>query len=458
VTSDDESAPTTAGNGPSDETEIVPPVTQAAQEYAWSLDDGTDFEPPSWRRTAAIAAAVVMVSTAAAASTLLIWRQHRDNIAQRENHAIPAIVTTTPAPVGASQPPGTDDRGWTAYPRARCEPGNQPAVMARTTQSVVVVCEIQPGNFYYRGVRLSDGASIELPNAVRSSQGFDITNPTDGTIYRIRPMSLTIAPSDGPASSELMLQYASSVAAAPATTPLAAPLPPIPATPAVPTAKAPDDDEFVAMALSPRALSTHQGGGGYGTSGTQEHANQIALSECRAASGNDDCVLINAGMFHGCVSYAIDPARPTKWASGSGTDPDSAKAAAIGRLGGSGGLAAVQCSDPPGIIRTQSAPAPPAPTVTVTPPPTADGNDIFTICPDGHEGVVGGRTTCAFAANVRQIFYASGMSNHFTAYSPVTGDGYEMTCVGRYPAYFSDGSTKVSTRCYGGDNAQVVIW
>lgn len=40
--------------------------------------------------------------------------------------------------------------------------------MARTTQSVVVVCEIQPGNFYYRGVRLSDGASIELANAVRS--------------------------------------------------------------------------------------------------------------------------------------------------------------------------------------------------------------------------------------------------------------------------------------------------
>jgi hypothetical protein len=113
--------------------------------------------------------------------------------------------------------------------------------------------------------------------------------------------------------------------------------------------------------------------------------------------------------------------------------------------------------------------AQPAPTVTVTPPPTTvtaqaalppatGGTDVFTTCPDGREGVVGGRTTCAFAANVRQIFYASGMSNNFTAFSPVTGEGYEMTCVGRYPAYFSDGSTKVSTRCYGGDNAEVVIW
>jgi len=82
--------------------------------------------------------------------------------------------------------------------------------MARTTQSVLVVCQIQPGNFCYRGVRLSDGASIELADVVRSSGGFDVTNPPDETRYRIRPTSLTITPPDGPASSEPMLQYASS--------------------------------------------------------------------------------------------------------------------------------------------------------------------------------------------------------------------------------------------------------
>lgn len=108
----------------------------------------------------------------------------------------------------ATSLPGTDYLGWTAYPHARCDSGTQPAVMARTTKSVLVVCQIQPGDFYYRGVRLSDGASIELANAVRSSEGFDVTNPTDGTIYRIRPASLTIAPADAPASVEPMLQYA----------------------------------------------------------------------------------------------------------------------------------------------------------------------------------------------------------------------------------------------------------
>jgi hypothetical protein len=116
---------------------------------------------------------------------------------------------TTTARLSINRLPGTDALGWSDYPAARCDSENRPAFIGRTTHSVLVVCQIQPGNFYYRGVRLSDGASIELANAVRSSEGFDVTNPTDGTIYRIRPTSLTIAPPDGPASSEPMLQYAS---------------------------------------------------------------------------------------------------------------------------------------------------------------------------------------------------------------------------------------------------------
>jgi hypothetical protein len=84
--------------------------------------------------------------------------------------------------------------------------------------------------------------------------------------------------------------------------------------------------------------------------------------------------------------------------------------------------------------------------------------DVFDMCPDGREGVVGGHTTCDFAENVRGAFYASGMSNDFVAYSPVTGERYEISCEGMYPAKFSDGETLKSTRCYGGDNAEVVIW
>jgi hypothetical protein len=103
----------------------------------------------------------------------------------------------------------------------------------------------------------------------------------------------------------------------------------------------------------------------------------------------------------------------------------------------------------------------PAP-ITVTaqaapPPPDSSDSTIFTICPDRREGVVGGRTTCVFATNVRQMFYATGMSE-FIAYSQATNMSYRMTCVGGYTAHFDDGSTKNLTRCTGGDNAEVVIW
>lgn len=125
-----------------------------------------------------------------------------------------------------------------------------------------------------------------------------------------------------------------------------------PTTPALPAqagprAARPDDDEFVAVAISPSSLgAAHRSG--FGTSGTQERANQIALSECKAFTGSDDCLPVGAGMFHGCVSYAIDSSLRT-WASGSGADLDSARADALRRLGLPAHSSYVQCSNPPGI-------------------------------------------------------------------------------------------------------------
>jgi hypothetical protein len=84
--------------------------------------------------------------------------------------------------------------------------------------------------------------------------------------------------------------------------------------------------------------------------------------------------------------------------------------------------------------------------------------DVFEICPDGREGVVGGHTSCDFAANVRQVYFGSGQPDHFPAYSPVTGDRYEMDCESGYSARFNDGTVRDSIRCYAGTNAEVVIW
>jgi hypothetical protein len=217
-------------------TTFVPDVGPTrAVELAWSSEAETEEiadRSHGWRGRVLWLPLVAFLcaSVLAAALMAVLWvlfgqtgdRNAGKSQTQSTSPTMPLTIaeqTTTSEPTSESatisQPnvnslPGTDNLGWIGYPAARCDPGNQPAAMARTTQSVLVVCQIQPGSFYYRGVRLSDGASIEIANAVRSSVGFDVTNPTDGTRYQIRSTSLTIAPPDAKASSEPMLEYASS--------------------------------------------------------------------------------------------------------------------------------------------------------------------------------------------------------------------------------------------------------
>jgi serine/threonine-protein kinase len=81
-------------------------------------------------------------------------------------------------------------------------------VLARTVASAAVVCRRGPGAYYYRGVRLKDGAGIALDDAQPAAGGFDVVNPADGTLYQIRSTALTIFASDGEVFSEPMIQYA----------------------------------------------------------------------------------------------------------------------------------------------------------------------------------------------------------------------------------------------------------
>jgi serine/threonine protein kinase len=166
------------------------------------------------------AAAVATFLAVALVAALLIMRENRGSPSGSDATVAPTRSTsdmTTESPTTqlsstTSQSqlslPGTDAQGFVGYPAARCDPGSTPAVMGRTTQSLLVVCEIGPANYYYRGLRLSDGASIELANAVRSSDGFDVTNPVDGTRYQVRPTGISITSPGGQVSSESMIEYA----------------------------------------------------------------------------------------------------------------------------------------------------------------------------------------------------------------------------------------------------------
>jgi hypothetical protein len=158
------------------------------------------------------------------------------------------------------------------------------------------------------------------------------------------------------------------------------------------------------LRTAPAAINTPHTGG-FGTAGTQDEANRIALSECRAGTGNDDCLPVNAGMYHGCVSFAIVRSR-REWAGGSGADSDAARADARRRLPDAD-FVGVQCSDPPGIIPatespTAAAAAPPT-TVTKTPAPSVQADQIYmalisqipgTVIADPATAVAGGRNIC----------------------------------------------------------------
>jgi hypothetical protein len=158
------------------------------------------------------------VGVLAAVLGLVLWLVLGQNGTDQSTPPPPTTQAPTETPTSPPTPtspipaalPGTDARGFIDYPGARCDAGSSPAALARTTQSVLVVCRSGPGDFYYRGIRLSDGAGIELANVVRSSGGFDVTNPTDGTRYQVRPDGLTIIVPDGQAITEPMVEYATS--------------------------------------------------------------------------------------------------------------------------------------------------------------------------------------------------------------------------------------------------------
>jgi serine/threonine protein kinase len=117
-------------------------------------------------------------------------------------------TTTSPSPSGAPMGgmSGTDAQGFVGQ-SARCDAGSTPAAAIRTANSLAVVCQSAPGTYYYRGERLSDGANLQLSNAVPAGGGFDVTNPADGARYEIRPDHLTIYSNGRVDSNEPALEY-----------------------------------------------------------------------------------------------------------------------------------------------------------------------------------------------------------------------------------------------------------
>ncbi|OBJ50819.1 serine/threonine-protein kinase [Mycobacterium sp. 1423905.2] len=153
--------------------------------------------------------AAVMLVIAAVLAGILVFGNRGGSPSQTTAAAgsptVPTSASRTPTLSGPVQ--GADGLGFVGH-TARCPPGNPPAAVLRTAQSLVVVCQTGDGNLYYRGERIRDGANIELSNTVRSADGFVATNPANGVRYEVGPQQLTILSNGHVDSAEPVLQYA----------------------------------------------------------------------------------------------------------------------------------------------------------------------------------------------------------------------------------------------------------
>lgn len=150
--------------------------------------------------TAALVLAAVLVFTGGGTGS------QQPRIAAPSTSGAPG-TTTTAARSAIEGVSGTDSQGFVGH-TARCDSGDTPASLIRTSLSLAIICETDDGDFYYRGERLRDGANREIQGATRSGDGFTVTGP-DGARYDVQPDQLTISSGGSVDSAEPALEYGS---------------------------------------------------------------------------------------------------------------------------------------------------------------------------------------------------------------------------------------------------------
>ncbi|HTY26829.1 MAG TPA: hypothetical protein VMD51_01615 [Mycobacterium sp.] len=108
--------------------------------------------------------------------------------------AAPSTTSTTATTTSAvSSTYKADAKGYVDT-KARCDDSQIVMAYGRTEKSLVAVCVDPSGDLEYRGVRLSDNASLKL-SASRGSDGTVIAN-NDGVTYSISPKVFLVSDGD----------------------------------------------------------------------------------------------------------------------------------------------------------------------------------------------------------------------------------------------------------------------
>ena len=118
--------------------------------------------------------------------------------------AAPAEPTTTIAPRPEPAGLAMDDRGFVDT-TARCDQRQQAVAIARTARSAMVVCREADGTYEYSGIRLHDGASLQLDDVRVIPAGFEARN--DGTTYRLSATELVVITGEDLLSRDAIVEY-----------------------------------------------------------------------------------------------------------------------------------------------------------------------------------------------------------------------------------------------------------
>lgn len=130
----------------------------------------------------------------------------------------PWLPTSQPQPgatrstIAAPQPPNSqatlpdaDGQGFLNYPGARCNDTNPAVVIARTSDSLVVICQTGVGRYYYKGFGLQNGLTVEIDDPTRTGGAFVATN--NGVQYSVSRDALVITQGSNMLSNEPMQEY-----------------------------------------------------------------------------------------------------------------------------------------------------------------------------------------------------------------------------------------------------------
>jgi hypothetical protein len=160
------------------------------------------LRPPSSVKLALLAAIVAVLCT-------LVFAHDVAKNSWTKSSLPPASADATTSPIGpqASSPTGpdpSDGRGFIDS-SARCEGSLTAVAIARTQGSLVTICTDQTGGYTYRGVRLSDGAALNV--SAESTGGREFVARSDGVTYSLSTQQLVITAGDTLVRREPVIEY-----------------------------------------------------------------------------------------------------------------------------------------------------------------------------------------------------------------------------------------------------------